>query len=406
MEEKEKRNSGFWTGFLTAMIIVCFIVCILLCIKIFVRAVGGNGNAKNDRLLEDAEVKQKVNELEDIIDRDFIDSVSDDQLSEGMYRGIMEALNDPYAEYYNTEEWIEMQNDTEGIYFGIGAYLMKDMDYLYPRVTGIIDNTPAQEAGLKTDDIIIEVEGEEVYDMSLTDVVNRIRGEEGTKVHLKIIRGADTADREELEFDVERRKVETPTVTSEMKDNNIGYIRISEFDTVTVDQFAEALAEVKGKNAKGLIIDLRDNPGGSLKSVVDIAGMLLPAGKVVYTEDKYGRQDVYECDGKHEINIPMAVLVNGNSASASEILAGAIKDYKKGTLIGTTTFGKGIVQRIFELKDDSAVKLTVSHYYTPNGNDIHKVGIAPDVELEFDREAYEKDETDNQLQKAIEILSE
>ncbi len=406
MEEKEKRNSGFWTGFLTAMIIVCFIVCILLCIKIFVRAVGGNGNAKNDRLLEDAEVKQKVNELEDIIDRDFIDSVSDDQLSEGMYRGIMEALNDPYAEYYNTEEWIEMQNDTEGIYFGIGAYLMKDMDYLYPRVTGIIDNTPAQEAGLKTDDIIVEVEGEEVYDMSLTDVVNRIRGEEGTKVHLKIIRGADTADREELEFDVERRKVETPTVTSEMKDNNIGYIRISEFDTVTVDQFAEALAEVKGKNATGLIIDLRDNPGGSLKSVVDIAGMLLPAGKVVYTEDKYGRQDVYECDGKHEINIPMAVLVNGNSASASEILAGAIKDYKKGTLIGTTTFGKGIVQRIFELKDDSAVKLTVSHYYTPNGNDIHKVGIAPDVELEFDREAYEKDETDNQLQKAIEILSE
>lgn len=406
MEEKEKRNSGFWTGFLTAMIIVCFIVCILLCIKIFVRAVGGNGNAKNDRLLEDAEVKQKVNELEDIIDRDFIDSVSDDQLSEGMYRGIMEALNDPYAEYYNTEEWIEMQNDTEGIYFGIGAYLMKDLEYLYPRVTGIIDNTPAQEAGLKTDDIIVEVEGEEVYDMSLTDVVNRIRGEEGTKVHLKVIRGADTADREELEFDVERRKVETPTVTSEMKDNNIGYIRISEFDTVTVDQFAEALAEVKGKNAKGLIIDLRDNPGGSLKSVVDIAGMLLPAGKVVYTEDKYGRQDVYECDGKHEINIPMAVLVNGNSASASEILAGAIKDYKKGTLIGTTTFGKGIVQRIFELKDDSAVKLTVSHYYTPNGNDIHKVGIAPDVELEFDREAYEKDETDNQLQKAIEILSE
>ena len=406
MEEKEKRNSGFWTGFLTAMIIVCFIVCILLCIKIFVRAVGGNGNAKNDRLLEDAEVKQKVNELEDIIDRDFIDSVSDDQLSEGMYRGIMEALDDPYAEYYNTEEWIEMQNDTEGIYFGIGAYLMKDLEYLYPRITGIIDNTPAQEAGLKTDDIIVEVEGEEVYDMSLTDVVNRIRGEEGTKVHLKIIRGADTADREELEFDVERRKVETPTVTSEMKDNNIGYIRISEFDTVTVDQFAEALAEVKGKNATGLIIDLRDNPGGSLKSVVDIAGMLLPAGKVVYTEDKYGRQDVYECDGKHEINIPMAVLVNGNSASASEILAGAIKDYKKGTLIGTTTFGKGIVQRIFELKDDSAVKLTVSHYYTPNGNDIHKVGITPDVELEFDREAYEKDETDNQLQKAIEILSE
>ena len=405
MEEKEKRSSGFWTGFLTAMIIVCFVVCIVLCVKIFVRAVGGNGKNENDRLAENAGVKQKVTELEDIIDKDFIDTVSDDQLSEGMYRGMMDALDDPYAEYYNTEEWIKMQNDTEGIYFGIGAYLMKDMDYLYPRVTGIIENTPTEEAGLKTDDIIIEVGGEEVYDMSLTDVVNRIRGEEGTKVHLKVIRGADTSDREELEFDVERRKVETPTVTSEMMENDIGYIRISEFDLVTVDQFAENLAEVKGKNAKGLIIDLRDNPGGSLKSVVDIAGMLLPAGKVVYTEDKYGRQDVYECDGKHEIDIPMAVLVNGHSASASEILSGAIKDYKKGTLIGTTTFGKGIVQRIFELEDHSAVKLTVSHYYTPNGNDIHKVGITPDVELEFDREAYEKDGTDNQLQKAIEILS-
>ncbi len=221
---------------------------------------------------------------------------------------------------------------------------------------------------------------------------------------MTIIRGEGT-DREELDFTVERRKVETPTVEYEKKENGIAYIQISEFDAVTVDQFAEALAEAKADNLKSLIIDLRSNPGGSLKAVVDIAGMLLPAGRVVYTEDKYGKQIEYTCDGKHELNVPMVVLVNGNSASASEILAGAIKDYKKGTLMGTTTFGKGIVQQLFTMTDGSAVKLTVSHYYTPNGNDIHKVGIEPDVEIKFDAEAYKADKTDNQLDAAIEYLS-
>ena len=216
----------------------------------------------------------------------------------------------------------------------------------------------------------------------------------------------EAGNREEMEFDVARRKVETPTVSYEMKANDIGYIQIAQFDTVTVGQFSEALEEVKKEGAKGLIIDLRDNPGGSLKAVVDIAGMILPKGKVVYTEDKYGRQEVYESDGKHELDIPLAVLVNGNSASASEILSGAIKDYEKGTIIGTTTYGKGIVQQIFRLSGDEAVKLTVSHYYTSKGNDIHKVGVKPDIEVEFDRDAYLENEYDNQLEKAMEVVSD
>ena len=244
--------------------------------------------------------------------------------------------------------------------------------------------------------------GTDVYDMKLDDVVALIRGEEGTTVHIVISR-AEGNGRKKYEFDVERRRVESPTVDSEMKDD-IGYIYIREFDMVTVDQFAEALAEVKEKGAKALVIDLRSNPGGSLKAVVDIAGQILPAGKVVYTEDKYGKQEFYGSDGTKELDIPLAVLVNGDSASASEILAGAIKDYKKGTIVGTTTYGKGIVQQVFSLKDGSAVKLTVSHYYTPNGNDIHKVGIEPDVKVEFDRDAYLKDGTDNQLEKALELL--
>jgi carboxyl-terminal processing protease len=174
---------------------------------------------------------------------------------------------------------------------------------------------------------------------------------------------------------------------------------------VTINQFAEALAEARADNMESLIIDLRSNPGGSLKAAVEIGNMLLPAGNVVYTEDKYGNRTEYTSDGKHELDVPLVVLINKNSASASEILAGAIKDYKKGTLMGTTTFGKGIVQQLFSLSDGSAVKLTVSHYYTPNGNDIHKVGIKPDVEVKFDSEAYLKDGSDNQLDAAIEYLS-
>ena len=300
MDNEKKSGSGFWTGFLTACIIFLFIGCIVLSIRIFFNTTGGSGlsgkeskqvseKADSGSVLSDPAVVKKIGELEYIIDKEYIDSVSNDQLSEGIYRGIMDSLGDPYAQYYNSEEWVKMQEETQGIYYGIGAYLLKDQDYLYPRITGVIKNTPAEEAGLKKDDIIIEVEGEDVYDQNLDDVVDRIRGEEGTSVHLTIMRG-EAGNREEMEFDVARRKVETPTVAYEMKANDIGYIQIAQFDTVTVGQFSEALEAVKKEGAKGLIIDLRDNPGGSLKAVVDIAGMILPKGKVVYTEDKYGRQ--------------------------------------------------------------------------------------------------------------------
>lgn len=431
MEDNSKRS--YFLGLLTGCIIAAFILCIVLIVKVIT---GGPTATSNERgniktgqtkeddddggstadnpttapvaddgyVLDDPKVVSKMEYLEDLIDKQFIDSVSNDAIEDGIYDGMMSALNDPYAAYYTPDEWIAMQQSTQGIYYGIGAYLTKDTETLYPRISGIIKNTPAEESGLMEDDYIVEVAGEDVYDWDLDDVVANIKGEEGTTVDLTIIRGKGT-DREELDFTVERRRVETPTVEYEKKENGIAYIAISEFDAVTVDQFAEALAEAKADNMKSLIIDLRSNPGGSLKAVVDIAGMLLPAGRVVYTEDKYGKKTEYTSDGKHEINVPMVVLVNKNSASASEILAGAIKDYKKGTLMGTTTFGKGIVQQLFTLTDGSAVKLTVSHYYTPNGNDIHKKGIEPDVVVEFDAEAYKADKTDNQLDAAIEYLS-
>ena len=204
---------------------------------------------------------------------------------------------------------------------------------------------------------------------------------------------------------VRARQIETATVYWGMvEDSEIGYLRIREFDTVTVDQYTEAMAELNENGMKGLILDLRSNPGGDLDAVVEIARKILPEGLIVYTEDKDGNRKEYTCDGTRELQMPLVVLVNGYSASASEILAGAIQDYNKGTLLGTRTFGKGIVQRIYRLEDGTALRLTVSAYFTPSGRNIHGIGIEPDIELEYDYDAYEAEGTDNQVERAIEIL--
>lgn len=422
-------KKDFFSGLFTGIIVTAFIVCCIVCVKIITKqgdvsqsngitnAVvnnSGNGGSINDKqyesVLDNPSVNNKIKMLETTIDKYFVDDVSQEDIENGIYDGIMASLNDPYAAYYTTEEFIEMINSTEGIYYGIGAVLMKSQTTLYPQVTGIIKNSPTSESEIQVDDYIYKVNGEDVYDMDLSEVVAKVKGDEGTFVTLTMIRPS-TGD----EFDVtlERRKVESPTVESEIfdrdsgyfsDDKKIGYITISEFDEVTVDQFAEELAVVKGSHVDGIIIDLRGNPGGSLTAVVEIAKMILPEGLVVYTEDKYGNREEYKCDGKHELDLPLVVLVNGGSASASEILAGAIKDYKLGTLVGTTTYGKGIVQRLVSLSDGSAVKLTVSHYYTPLGNDIHKIGIEPDVVVELDRDAYIEDGTDSQLEEAVKEL--
>ncbi len=415
------NKKDYWIGLLSGLLISVFIVCCVLCGRMFLtpadryeqssvqasgRPEGKTGiTSQGDLDSEDfdQDVIEKINLLKSAIEYYYVEDLDEDVLADGLYSGLMDSLGDPYAEYYTPDQWIAMQNSTEGIYYGIGAYMKKDTVTGYPQITGIIRNTPAEEAGLLIDDYIYEVDGTDVYDMNLTDVTSMIKGPEGTTVTLTVIRPSTS---EELEMTIERRKVETPTVEYKPLEGNIGYISISEFDAVTVDQFAEALAMARGDGMEGLILDLRGNPGGSLSAVVEIGRMLLPKGLIVYTEDKYGERNEYTCDGQRCIDVPMVVLVNGGSASASEILAGAIKDYGIGTLLGTTTYGKGIVQRLIALDDGSAIKLTVSHYYTPLGNDIHKVGIEPDVELEFDSDAYKEDETDNQLNRAIELLQQ
>lgn len=355
-----------------------------------------------DDVVNDESIK-KLEAIEEVINEYYYqdEDIDADKMIEGMYAGMVDSLEDPYSVYYTAEEWQSLMEETEGIYYGIGAYLSLDSATGLAKISGVIAGTPAEEAGLRENDIIYKVDDENIQGLELSEIVLRVKGEEGTVVHLTIIREGET---DYLEMDVTRRQIESPTVNYEMYDNGIGYIQIREFDDVTTDQFTEALAVIKGSDAEGLILDLRGNPGGSLPVVVDIARMILPEGMIVYTEDKYGERDEYTCDGKNELNIPLVVLVNGNSASASEILAGAIKDYGKGTLIGTTTFGKGIVQRVLPLTDGTALKLTISAYYTPKGNNIHGIGIEPDIECEFDADAYYDDGVDNQLDRAIEEM--
>lgn len=356
--------------------------------------------------LVDEQTISKLQTIGDTVKKYFyLSEVEDDALEEGMYRGMLEALDDPYSEYYSAEELAKIMEQTEGIYYGIGAYVSLDTLTSLPKISGVIEGTPAQEADLRANDLIYQVDGASTYGLSLDEAVAMIKGEEGTQVTLTIIR---EGEEDYVELTVTRRRVESPTVEFEMLDEETAYIQIVEFDDVTIDQFADALATAKGSGMKGLILDLRANPGGSLNAVVEVARMLLPEGLIVYTEDKYGEREEYTCDGTRQLEVPLVVLVDMNSASAAEILAGAIKDYGIGTLVGTTTFGKGIVQQIIPFSDGSAVKLTISSYFTPNGNNIHGIGIEPDIQCEFDAEAYYNTENpyDNQLERAKEVLKE
>lgn len=364
----------------------------------------GGTVALDDNSAIDETLVQKLQVLESAIDEYYyLDEVDDETLQDGIYKGLLESLGDPYSEYYTAEELNSLMEETEGAYYGIGAYVSLDADTSLPKISGTIVGSPAEAADLRAEDLIYAVDGMTTYGLSLTEVVSYIKGEEGTDVTLTIIRDGLS---DYMDVTLTRRKVETSTVEYKMLDDGQAYIRITEFDDVTVDQFADALATVRGSGMEGLILDLRTNPGGNLDAVVDIARMLLPEGMIVYTEDKAGERVEYTCDGTREIDVPLVVLVDGNSASASEILAGAIKDYGIGTLVGTTTFGKGIVQQIMPLRDGSAIKLTISAYYTPSGNNIHGIGIEPDVVCEFDGEAYygSEEHPDNQLEKAKEVL--
>lgn len=365
-----------------------------------------NASGKTDSIL-DAKTVQKINELKAYTDMYYYDEVDDTELQDGLYEGMISGLGDKYSVYYNAEDYKQMQVSTTGQYYGIGAGLRQDPDTMVVSISKIYEGTPSDEAGLLADDVITSVDGTDATSMEVTELVKLIRGAEGTSVHLEVYRPSTG---ENLSFDVERKNVTLPSVSSQMLDDNIGYVHIDSFETETADQFEKAVAELDKEGMKAMVLDVRYNGGGLVTAVVQILDDILPEGTVVYTEDKNGHRETYTSSGDTYMEYPLAVLINEDSASASEILAGAIKDYEYGTLIGTTTFGKGIVQTIFPLEDGDAVKLTTAKYFTPNGNYIHGVGIDPDIELEYEYlnpDGTEYDvKYDNQIQKAVEVLTE
>lgn len=300
--------------------------------------------------------------------------------------------------YFTEEETKELFQSVSGEFYGIGAMLSQDVKAGTITITQVYEDSPAEKAGLREGDILIQVDEHQITEESLDEIVTWIKGEQGSEVVLRVLR-----DGTEVELKAVRDIVKTVTVQYEMKDDGIGYLYIQEFDDVTVDQFKEGLEALESQGMKGLVIDIRNNPGGNLDTVVEMLQMLLPEGDVVSIRNRDGEQEKYTCDGKHVFNKPLAVLVNQYSASASEIFSGAIQDYGIGKIVGMTTYGKGVVQDILDLGDGTSMKLTTAEYFLPSGRSINKQGITPDVEVEF---AYDEanPEYDNQLEKAMDVV--
>lgn len=348
----------------------------------------------------------KIMELENYIKSNFLYDVDDEKLMEGQIKGMFESLDDPYSVYMNSDEFKSFTEQNEGVYGGVGIIVTPGDDNLIT-VVSPIEGTPGERAGLKTGDKIVKVNGEEFTADRMDEAVKKMKGEPNTTVTITILRTSKDGKKEYMDIDIVREEIRLVTVKSDIIEGNIGYINITSFDELTYKDFKEHLNKLIDKDIKGLILDLRNNPGGLLDVCVDIADELLGEGIVVYTETKDGERQ-YEYSDKSAIKLPLIVLVNEGSASASEILAGAIKDYKRGLLIGNKTFGKGIVQRIRGLRDGSGFKLTVSEYFTPNGTNIHGIGIEPDITVDLPEDiteiGVENLKEDTQLQRAIEEM--
>ena len=389
------KNKEFWKGAVAgALVVTC----------IGTGAFAGTGLAAKGTALGDRKCTSKLAYLEELIDRYYLGDKDEEKLQEGLYAGLLYGLDDPYSRYYTAEEYDSENSSNEGSYVGIGILMEKNKEGGV-KIVECYEGGPGEKAGLEEGDIISAIDGEDITEDEVSDVADIVRNSDKDSVVLTVHReGAEDA----MEITVPVTDVELPSVFHEMLDSKIGYIRITQFTGVTGEQYQEAFDDLQKQGMEKMIVDLRDNPGGLLDSVCDVLRKILPEGLIVYTEDKDGKEE--KCDGKNELRIPLAVLVNESSASASEIFAGAVQDYGIGTIVGTTTYGKGVVQSIRQLSDGSAIKLTVANYYTPKGNNINKTGIKPDIEVSLDTRLLNKNkdeithEEDNQLQEAIKAV--
>ena len=390
-----QKKHGFLQGALVGALTVLLVIGLMAC------GLNGksSGNGKSKDPL-DGETQKKITQIQKLIDKNYLNDVDDDALKDGIIKGYVDGLDDPYSVYYNEEETKALNETTQGEYQGIGAVLTEDADTGIVTIVQVYEGSPAEKAGVKANDILYKVDDTEMTGLDLNKVVTYIKGDKGTDVKLTVLRGNDN---EQLELTATRDKIEAQTVSHKMLDDNIGYIRVTEFDAVTTEQYKNAMDDLENQEMTGLVVDLRNNPGGNVSTVCDMLDMMLPEGLIVYTQDKDGNKETATSDEEHQFTKPLVVLMNGNSASASEIYAGAIQDYGIGKIVGTQSYGKGVVQQIFDLGDGTSVKLTIADYYTPKGRNINGKGIAPDVEIEYQADESNPD-TDNQLNKAVEVL--
>ena len=355
----------------------------------------------DDSALINTETIQKIDKLKQILDTYYYEDVSVDTIRDSIFRAVIASTKDRYSTYYSAEDLTYENGEWEGKFYGIGATLTIDPETNYTLIDAVTPGSPAEKAGIKAGDYIVEVDGVDVGGWSLTEVVKVVRGEEGTDVNLLVSREGVG-----LEFTITRGEITIDDVKYEKKEDDIGYIQISNFSDIAVEEFEDAINQAKADGVRGVIVDVRGNPGGGLDIAAGICNLFMPQGLIVYTEDKNGQRDEYYSDGKNRWNIPMVVLADVASASASEIFVAAVKDYGVATVVGTTTYGKGVYQVVVSMNDGTAAKVTAGKFYSPKGTCFHEVGVEPDIEVPFDGEAYRKDGTDNQLEKAIEVLKE
>ena len=383
---RKETKRGYWQGVVTGTVVALILM-----------VAAGAGFVLSQRKSGEAlGLTEKAKTMMEYLDQYYIDDVDYDKLDESVYRAIADSQGDPYTTYMNAEEVNVFLASNEGSFYGIGVVVSMDPTTGELVVNSVLEDSASSEAGILPGDIIVGVDGEDVAGKDLDYVVGRIRGEKGTEVTVTVER-----DSKEQDFTLKRAQVTLDSVSYEMLPDNVGYIRLTQFRKNSTEQFQEALDTLKAAGMQGLIVDLRNNPGGLVDTVEAIGNLLVPQGLFFYTIDYNGNREDHECTGTG-LGMPLVLLVNGGSASASEILAGAVKDRGVGTLVGTQTFGKGVVQQMYFLGDGSAMKITMQRYYTPSGASIHKLGIAPDVEAELAADATE----DTQLQKAREVILE
>ncbi len=407
------KRKRFLSGFLCGM---AFTLCLITAInfgnqfgvfdKIYQQSRGSEKITNAQR----RQVLRKLSLLERYIDKFYLNDLTEKDYEDGLYNGLISGLKDKYAAYYNKSEYEEFNELSEGKYVGIGCAVSFDNDTGVFTIIQCYKGSPADQAGMRAGDVLATIDGKKVSGKKLNDIVSMIKGKEGSKVAVTVTR---ENSKQPILLNITRKEVETNTVEHVMLPEHIGYIGIAGFKENTVTQFNDAINDLLKQDMKGLVLDVRDNGGGSLDAVIKMTDRLLDKGLIVYTKDKSGKGDKYYAKDKKSLDLPMALLVNENSASASEVFAGALRDHGLATLVGTKTFGKGIVQSIFSLHDGSAIKLTTSKYYTPKGYNIHEIGIEPDIVVELDK-GYDKVDMDsseipdinrdNQLQEAIKCI--